>query len=106
MTHSHEHHSHDHGDPHHEHHPHDHGDPHHEHRAVNLSFDQKLVKRIEHWIAHNAEHAATYREWAGQTTGKGLPAVAALLEKAARTTDEISRMLEEALDKVPAGKEG
>ena len=88
-------HSHNHSRPHH------HGHHHHDTPAANLSFEQKLVKRIEHWIAHNADHARTYREWAAQTAENGLAEVVPLLEAAARTTLEISSLLEEALGRIP-----
>ena len=82
-------------------HSHHHGHHHHDTHAANLPFEQKLVKRIEHWIAHNADHARTYREWAQQTAENGFPAVASLLETAARSTTDISGLLEEALGKIP-----
>jgi hypothetical protein len=89
------------------HHHHHHGHPHHNHhekRSGNLSFEDKLVKRIEHWIGHNTDHASTYREWADQTARHGFPVVSDLLEKAALATDDLSRLLEAALDEVQSGK--
>jgi hypothetical protein len=91
-------------DPHH-HDRHHHGH-HHEHHGdgdqrSNLSFEQKLVKRLEHWTTHNQDHADTYRQWSELAAGKGMPAVGALLAEAAEATRAISRKLEEAIRKVP-----
>ena len=104
--HRHGHHHHDHGHDHHGHGGHHH-DHHHEHHAgdreTSLSFDQKLVKRLQHWISHNDDHAGTYREWARRTADSGMPSVSNLLEEAAQITMEISRKLDEAIRSVPKG---
>jgi len=37
----------------------------HNHEIHNsLTFDEKLVKLLEHWIKHNDDHAENYRDWA------------------------------------------
>ena len=56
MSHHHDHdHDHHHGDDHH------HG---HSHSHAPLSFSEKLVKLLDHWIEHNDHHAEDYRKWA------------------------------------------
>ncbi|MCG6906489.1 MAG: hypothetical protein LJE63_07680 [Desulfobacteraceae bacterium] len=87
----HDHHHHDH-DPHdHHHHPH-----HHAAEQPALSFQEKFLKLLEHWLQHNADHAAGYRDWADRARENGLPDAAALLEEAAAMTLEINRKFEAA----------
>lgn len=91
--HHHGHHGHDDG------HDHHHGDSHDHHHGGDsgLSFEQKLIRRIEHSIAHNEEHARAYRDWAQRATDGGIPETAEELEAAAQATLQVSRRLEEAL---------
>jgi hypothetical protein len=73
---------------------------HHEKIPSSLTFDEKLVKLIEHWIRHNNDHAATYRDWARKAGENKHPEVAALLEEAAQMTMEISRRFESAAKQI------
>ena len=41
-------------------HHHHHGDE----IKSELSFDEKMIKLLEHWIKHNEDHVRTYRDWA------------------------------------------
>ena len=45
-----------------------------------LSFDEKMIKLIEHWIKHNDDHAATYRDWAKKAKEKDNDKAASLLK--------------------------
>ena len=51
----------------HDHHHHDHDHHHHHSHAAGseLTLPQKMEKLFHHWIHHNEDHAATYRQWAG-----------------------------------------
>lgn len=69
-----------------EHHSHDHSHP----SSPSLSFEDKMVKLLAHWIQHNNDHADNYRDWANQATEKGLTHIAEKLEEAARLTDRIT----------------
>lgn len=81
---------------HHHHHEHDH---HHDHEIEsNLSFDEKMIKLLEHWIKHNDDHAETYRDWAKKAKEKNMNEAGSLLEDAAEMTLEISKRFEEAAD--------
>ncbi len=81
---------------HHHHHEHDH---HHDHEIEsNLSFDEKMIKLLEHWIKHNDDHAETYRDWAKKAKEKNMNEAGSLLEDAAEMTLEISKKFEEAAD--------
>lgn len=88
-------HDHHHHDP----HDHDHHHHHHHHPAEEpspLSFRQKFLKLLEHWLKHNDDHAAGYRDWAARARENGLTDAAALLEEAAGMTLEINRKFEAA----------
>ncbi len=103
MSHHHDHdHDHDHGHHHDHDHDHHHGHAHSHapHSHVPLSFSEKLVKLIEHWIQHNDHHAEDYRKWAREAQANNQAAVADLLESAAELTDSISDRFREAGGKV------
>lgn len=90
-------HDHDHAHPHgHDHH---HG---HAHNHAPLSFSEKLVKLLDHWIEHNDHHAQDYRKWAQDARTNGQMEVADLLESAAGLTGDISDRFREAGGKVHA----
>lgn len=72
------------------HHQHD-----HEMRSP-LSFDEKMIKLLEHWIKHNDDHAETYRDWAQKAKEKNMREAGLLLEDAAEMTRMISKKFEEA----------
>ena len=78
-------------------HPHGH-DHHHGHTRSDapLSFSDKLVKLLDHWIQHNDHHAGDYRKWARESRKHGQAAVAELLDSAAELTDTISARFREA----------
>jgi hypothetical protein len=78
---------------HHHHHHHDH-DPKSE---GTLSFDEKMIKLLEHWIKHNDDHAETYRDWAKKAKEKNMDKAGSLLEDAAEMTLMISKKFEEAV---------
>ena len=93
--------AHDHSNDHHSHdHSHDHSNDHsHDHShasSPSLSFNDKMVKLLAHWIQHNDDHASNYRDWANQATEKGLSHIAEKLEDAARLTDQITDTFTEA----------
>jgi hypothetical protein len=72
---------------------------HHTHEThESLPFDEKLIKLLEHWVKHNHEHAATYKDWAEKAKGKDMPETVSLLEEAADMTLMVSRKFENALD--------
>lgn len=80
---------------HHKHHHHEHH--HHEHDAKSeLSFDEKLIKLLDHWQKHNEDHAGTYRDWAEKARQNQLDAVAALLEDVCDLTEDINTKFESA----------
>ena len=71
----------------------------HNHEIHNsLTFDEKLVKLLEHWIKHNDDHAENYRNWAKNTKAKGMNDVGLLLEDAVDTTELISNKFKKALE--------
>jgi hypothetical protein len=62
-----------------------------------LSFDEKMIKLLEHWIKHNEDHARTYRDWAQKAKEKNKEKAAQLLEDAADMTLVIGRKFESAV---------
>jgi len=61
-----------------------------------LSFDEKMIKLLEHWIKHNDDHAQTYRDWAQKAKEKNMREASSLLEDAAEMILMISKKFEEA----------
>ncbi|VEN75190.1 conserved hypothetical protein [Candidatus Desulfarcum epimagneticum] len=61
-----------------------------------MSFPEKMARLLEHWIAHNEDHAASYRDWAGKAGENHIPEAKALLEEAAEMTGRISEKFERA----------
>lgn len=91
------HHDHDHDQAHHHEHDHHRG---HAHGQAPLSFSEKLVKLLDHWIQHNDHHAEDYRKWARDAREQGQVEAADLLGAAAELTGAISDRLREAGSKV------
>lgn len=79
---------------HHHHHHHDHA---HEIEST-LSFDEKMIKLLEHWIKHNDDHAETYRDWAKKAKEKNMDKAASLIEDAVEMTLMISKKFKDAAD--------
>jgi hypothetical protein len=109
-SHDHDHsHDHSHGGGHAHSHEHSHGDSHvhahpHSHDVVSpLSFEEKMIKLLSHWIKHNDDHAKTYIDWAERTRGADMAAVGTLLTEAADMTRLISAKFEAALDQIQKG---
>ena len=72
---------------------------HHDHEIEStLSFDEKMIKLLDHWIKHNDDHAKTYRDWAKKAKEKDMNEAGSLLEDAAELTLTISKKFEEAAE--------
>lgn len=77
------------------HHHHHHG--HHDRDVKSeLTFDEKLIKLLDHWLKHNEDHAGTYGDWAEKARQNQLDAVAALLEEVCDLTEDINAKFESA----------
>lgn len=74
--------------------------------AGELTMEAKFVKLADHWIAHNSDHAATYRKWAGTVREMGYPEAAERLEEAAELTRSINRKFEAAAQAVGSKRSG
>ena len=70
---------------------------HHHEVQSGISFEEKLVKLLQHWIKHNEDHAGTYLEWINKPEIKDMKKVIALLEEASELTHQINKKFEEAL---------
>jgi len=68
---------------------------HHDHDIQSiLSFDEKMVKLLEHWIKHNEDHSRTYRDLAQKAKARNKNEAALILEDAAEMTSAISKKFE------------
>ena len=80
---------------------------HHEHGdhsvSSSLTFEEKMIKRLEHWLHHNDDHAETYRQWAQLARDGGMPDVGASIESAADMTRSINEKLQAALTRLQSG---
>ena len=75
-------------------------DHHHHHEQEShgeLSFDEKIVKILSHWIKHNEDHASNYRNWAEKAKANGKAEAGVLLEEAADMSLAINDLFEKAL---------
>ena len=82
---------------HHDHHHHGH---HHHDVKSELTFEEKLIKLLDHWIKHNQDHAGTYGDWAGRAREHHLDAVADLLDEVCELTAKINTKFESAAEVV------
>jgi hypothetical protein len=77
---------------------------HHDHEMQSvLSFDEKMIKLLKHWINHNDDHAQTYRDWAQKAKEKNKSKAALMLEDAAEMTLSISKKFESAIKFIDEG---
>ena len=58
---------------------------------------ERLQKKLEHWVEHNKEHAESFRKAAREAEEIGLVDVGRDLEEAAKSTEEASALLKEAM---------
>jgi len=73
---------------HHDHHDHDH---HHHDTESPMSFDEKLLKLLDHWIRHNDDHAENYKTWAEKARENSMGEVASLLEDVADMSQALTQ---------------
>ncbi len=65
---------------------------HHHHTESPLTFHEKAIKLIEHWINHNDDHVKTYLDWAEKLKNEGYEQAALYLEKAVEDTKKINEV--------------
>lgn len=72
---------------------------HHQHHdsESSLTFHEKMVKMLQHWIKHNHEHAENYTKWANDAGEHFGEDISALLTEAAEMTRAMNRKFDEAL---------
>ena len=64
---------------------------------------QKLRVLLPHWIEHNAEHAAEFREWAERARAAGQEGPASDIALAAEEMEWVNEQLAAALEKLGRG---
>ncbi|ACL04101.1 conserved hypothetical protein [Desulfatibacillum aliphaticivorans] len=65
-----------------------------------MTMGEKLAKLLDHWAAHNQDHANTYETWAARADEEGMGDVAVLLRKAGDMNLEINKVFQEAASKL------
>ncbi len=78
------------------HHDHDHDHDHDHHHDIEMTFEEKLLKLLDHWCQHNEDHAKTYNQWAEKVKQNHMEIVAALIDEAAEMNLEINKKFEQA----------
>lgn len=63
-----------------------------------MSDQEKLRVLLVHWVAHNREHAETFRQWARRAGQLGSREAASKLEAAVQEIDVVNNRLLTALD--------
>ena len=58
---------------------------------------ERLQKKLEHWVEHNKEHAESFRRVAREAEEIGLVDVSRRLREAAKSMEEASALLKEAM---------
>jgi hypothetical protein len=53
----------------------------------------RLQKKLEHWVEHNMEHAASFRKAAQEADALGLAAVSTRLNEVAKRMEELAEIL-------------
>lgn len=63
-----------------------------------LSFNEKLIKILAHWEAHNTDHAKTYEMWAERAKTENLTKAGELIKEAAEMTLRINQNFIKAIE--------
>ena len=82
------------------HHHHDHAHHHHHDIKSDLTFTEKLIKLLDHWVKHNEDHADTYKDWAEKAKDNELTEIGELLEEVHDLTLQINDKFRQAAAKV------
>jgi len=81
-----------------------HNHHHHNHEVQSsLSFEEKMVKLLEHWIGHNEDHAKTYLDWAQKAKANDLAGIYPLLKDASETSLSINKKFAQAVRIIKRG---
>jgi hypothetical protein len=77
-----------------ENHSHCHGCGNHHHET--MSFDEKLMTLLNHWIDHNDSHQVDYKKWAAQAREEGFDDVVEKILEALQLFQEGNQRLRQA----------
>lgn len=78
--------------------------PTHPHEHPSGDDMAKLRVLLPHWMEHNEEHAASFREWAARAQEHGQDAAAAAIATAAQRMEAVNAALEQALRALEGGQ--
>ena len=76
---------------------HEHNHSHHKDHGAALSFEEKLITILNHWIKHNEDHIKVYKEWSTKAKDKGLEKICPFMADAVEMTEGINLKFKEAL---------
>jgi len=70
---------------------------HHDEIKTDLTFEEKMIKLLAHWIKHNDDHALTYIDWAQKAKDKQMTEIGRVLDEAAEATRALNEKFDAAL---------
>lgn len=70
---------------------------HHHDIKSDLTFEERMIKLLEHWQKHNNDHAQTYMDWTEKAKANDLPQIAELLQEVNDLTLDINDRLKKAV---------
>lgn len=76
-----------------------HHEGHHQHhtdQSEEMGFSEKMEKLLAHWVHHNEDHLANYKQWAQTARKEKKMDLAAKLEEAADLTGKITKVFQAA----------
>ncbi len=69
-----------------------------------MEFEERVEKRLRHWIEHNEKHSEEYKKLAGELTAKGYEGAASHILKLAEYSEEMNTEIKSALEKLTKGR--
>jgi hypothetical protein len=68
-----------------------------------MTDSEKLLKLMDHWVAHNNDHVGNYLQWSKKAEKLGFGQVGQLLKDAAELTHAISEKFMQAKEAIKKG---
>lgn len=62
-----------------------------------LTFEEKILKLLDHWLKHNEEHTNNYLNWAQKAEEEGHKDLAELIRSTSAISKEISEKFHQAI---------
>ncbi len=65
-----------------------------------MEFEEKVIKRLTHWMEHNEKHAQEYTKLAQELLENGYEGASKHVLSLATISQEMNREIEKALDEI------